>query len=235
MCTWNDWALASLEADPDRAKGIAAGLYAGNYLLPMLLGTIESWINPEGQAPLTVGLLSAFHKEMQTVGHGLTAAINALNLDAEEKAAYGALVAVGMAGVMKGVKDPTNGKALKDALSEANVLVKSAQFHSGLDKKALSRLPKELGVVKEASKDSQIGVRWQDKHADRYVRIMKGRPDEKFASQQQDYLQIRSGGQVVLRDGTRVEKTQIDLKPKLKEEAHIPYKEWIEWKEWDKP
>ncbi|WP_331256883.1 hypothetical protein [Candidatus Bealeia paramacronuclearis] len=80
--------MVIFRVNPDRAKGIAAGLYAGNYLLPMLLGTIESWINPEGQAPLTVGLLSAFHKEMQTVGHGLTAAINALDLDAEEKAAW---------------------------------------------------------------------------------------------------------------------------------------------------
>ncbi|WP_338453798.1 hypothetical protein Bealeia1_01974 (plasmid) [Candidatus Bealeia paramacronuclearis] len=131
VCTWNDWALASLEADPDRAKGIAAGLYAGNYLLPMLLGTIESWINPEGQAPLTVGLLSAFHKEMQTVGHGLTAAINALDLDAEEKAAYGAIASIAMAGVMKWVKSPQGqlGQVV-NGLSETNVAVKSAVITS---------------------------------------------------------------------------------------------------------
>lgn len=137
--------------------------------------------------------------------------------------------------ITKGIKGlKGDHKALKGALSEVNTVVKSAQFHSGLDKKALSRLPKELGVAKDA--DRGIGVRWHDKHGNLYLRIMEGRSDAPFVSQRDKYVHITSGGKVVLRDGTRVENTiKGGVKPSETEPAHIPYKEWIQWKEWDKP
>lgn len=198
-----------------------------------MLGATEAAFTGSKNAPLTTKFLADFSKEVKTAGHSLTTAINSLDLDADEKAAYTTLLGISMVGVMKGVKTPANGKVLKETLSEANTIVKSAVFHSGLDKKALGKIPARLGKFRDAQ-DKHIGIRCGDEKGHEVVRIMKGRPDEKFVSQREDYVQLRSGGQVVLRNGTRVKDTEKGTKPSATEEAHIPYKEWVKWKEWDK-
>lgn len=64
---------------------------------------------------------------------------------------------------------------------------------------------------------------------------MKGRKDAEYAHQRNDYVQLRSGGQVVLRDGSKIDKPISGQELSKLKDAHIPYEEWVQWRGWDKP
>ena len=102
-----------------------------------------------------------------------------------------------------------------------------------IDKKTLDKIPKELGDAKIA-KDGP-GLRWFDNKGDKAVRIMKGDKSLQYTHQHNDYVQLRSGGQVVLRDGTKIDKAIKGEELRKLKDAHIPYDEWIQWRSWDKP
>ena len=89
------------------------------------------------------------------------------------------------------------------------------------------KLTKELGQPKLA--DKKIGLRWTDKHADKYVRVMKADKTSPHVSQHQDYVQVRSGGKVLGKDQNPVLPTKEFPKPSDNPESHIPYKDWIKW------
>jgi hypothetical protein len=97
----------------------------------------------------------------------------------------------------------------------------------------MAKIPKELGQPKIA--DKKIGLRWFDSKGDKAIRIMKGDKNAEFSHQQVDYVQIRSGGQVVLKDGTKTNKPITGDELRKLKDAHIPYEEWINWRSWDKP
>jgi hypothetical protein len=45
----------------------------------------------------------------------------------------------------------------------------------------------------------------------------------------------RSGGQVVLKDGSKIKNPTNGEELRKLKDAHIPYEEWIQWRSWDKP
>lgn len=66
-----------------------------------------------------------------------------------------------------------------------------------------------------------------DKHASGYIRVMPGNPAASLPMHQKPYVHIRHGGKVIGKEGNIV--------PKGSTEAHIPFKEWSQWKQWHKP
>ena len=102
-----------------------------------------------------------------------------------------------------------------------------------IDQNTLNKIPKELGDAKIAQNGS--GLRWFDSKGKKSVRVMKGDPSSKYPHEQVNYVQLRSGGQVVLKDGTKIDKPITGQELRKLKDAHIPYEEWIQWRSWDKP
>jgi hypothetical protein len=104
-----------------------------------------------------------------------------------------------------------------------------------IDQNTLKKIPKELGGAK-LSQDGR-GLRWFDPKSKgkESVRIMKGDPSSVFPHQQKNYVQLRSGGKVVLKDGTKIDNPVSGEELRKLKDAHIPYEEWIQWRNWDKP
>jgi hypothetical protein len=96
---------------------------------------------------------------------------------------------------------------------------------------AAAKVPAEWGEGQPNSKGE--GWRWANpanKKGDG-VRVDKGDPNSDFPSQQQDHVIVRSGGKVLGADGTPIE-VKIKNDP---DNAHIPLKDWLQWREWNKP
>jgi RHS repeat-associated protein len=73
------------------------------------------------------------------------------------------------------------------------------------------------------------GWKWADpNNPNNQIRIMPGNPNAKFESQREPYVQIRHDGRVIGRGGAQ----QPD---KYNPDAHVPYREWINWRHWHSP
>jgi len=62
---------------------------------------------------------------------------------------------------------------------------------------------------------------------------MRGDPKAKYASQQQDYVNITSNGKTLGRDGKVIVDGLDGFKPSYHPESHIPLSEWKTWRKWD--
>jgi len=136
---------------------------------------------------------------------------------------------------------------LLDILSKGatNDIVKSFDKHLKwkLDGDVINKVPGHLKKNPEIAnsfqnpKTPRAGMKFEHKKGGNVVdslRIMQRSEISEFASQGQDYVKIVSNGKVLGRDGLEVLKEAGGVNPSHKPEAHIPLKEWIKWKEWNK-
>ncbi|TVR95235.1 MAG: choice-of-anchor A family protein [Wenzhouxiangellaceae bacterium] len=125
-------------------------------------------------------------------------------------------------GVARGVLvRPINGISLRGAPLKARIWL---HIHV---RAAQARLPAVLqGGGRPASKGQ--GWVWSSRHAQNEVRIMMGNRRAKFPAQRSDYVQIRSEGRVIGRNGQ-------SLPTKNTPDAHIPFHHWRTWMRWDTP
>jgi len=92
---------------------------------------------------------------------------------------------------------------------------------------ALDKVPDFLGMGKSAKGE---GWRWQTRHGQDGVRIMKGDLTKKHPTQHVDYVKINTDGKLVGLDGKLLSQGSTANLP----ETHIPLSEWLTWKEWNK-
>ena len=107
--------------------------------------------------------------------------------------------------------------------------------------KALNKVPEHVrksGIEPSkgllSPKNPNPGIKF-DGHKRDKIRIMKGKADAKWPSQQVDYVKVVSGGKMLDKFGVEVPKTDKYGGPKNHPASHIPVSEWMKWKEWNKP
>jgi hypothetical protein len=65
-------------------------------------------------------------------------------------------------------------------------------------------------------------------------RNMKGNPNAKYPSRQQDYVKIFSNGRVIGKNGFEIKLVQDGFKKAMNHpDAHTPTSQWMQWKQWD--
>jgi hypothetical protein len=73
-----------------------------------------------------------------------------------------------------------------------------------------------------------------ESHPQDKVRIMKGNPNAKYPSRQQDYVKIFSNGRVIGKNGFEIKLVQDGFKKAMNHpDAHTPTSQWMQWKQWD--
>jgi hypothetical protein len=96
---------------------------------------------------------------------------------------------------------------------------------------ALEKIPPDWGPP-IPNRDGR-GLRWFDPRGRNFggIRIDQGDPSNPFPSQREDHVIVRSGGNVLGRDGEPISGSiQEDA-----ENAHIPLSVWLTWKSWNHP
>ncbi|MEJ2754984.1 MAG: hypothetical protein P8104_03900, partial [Gammaproteobacteria bacterium] len=89
-----------------------------------------------------------------------------------------------------------------------------------------AKLPKHIFGKGKISRNGK-GWRWGD--AKNNIRVQRGNPNAKHASQKVDYVQIRAEGKGIIgRNGKPVSS-------KFTDDAHIPLSEWRTGARWDSP
>lgn len=92
------------------------------------------------------------------------------------------------------------------------------------------KVPDEWGEGQANKKG--VGHRWQDPDdPGSGVRVDQGNPNNSQPTQQVDHVIVRDGGKVIGRDGEPLS-GPIKHNP---DDAHIPLKEWKQWKSWNHP
>jgi hypothetical protein len=112
-----------------------------------------------------------------------------------------------------------------------------------LDRAALDKVPEHLKLVGISGirlaksvfnpKNPRGGIIFEDKRRGHSIRIMQGNPDYKMDYQLEDYVQLRSGGKVLGKDGREISNKDFN-KPRKHKDAHIPLNEWMKWERWNK-
>ncbi len=101
---------------------------------------------------------------------------------------------------------------------------------SWLDDAATAKVPDGWGPGRP--NNSGVGTRWTDPtNQGNGIRIDQGNPLNTQATQQVDHVVVRSGGEVLGRDGRPIVgsiKDNYDI-------AHIPLDEWLTWSSWNSP
>ncbi|MDM8549433.1 hypothetical protein QUF72_05110 [Desulfobacterales bacterium HSG2] len=93
------------------------------------------------------------------------------------------------------------------------------------------KIPRDWGSPKPNKKQG-TGYRWQDPDdVGNGIRIDKGDPDHPLASQQVDHVVVRYRGHVIGRGGNPISGS-IRNDPV---NAHIPIKDWLQWRNWYSP
>ncbi len=99
-----------------------------------------------------------------------------------------------------------------------------------LDDAATAKVPSGWGPGRPNIKG--VGTRWTDPaNQGNGIRIDQGNPLSTQVSQQVDHVVVRSGGEVIGRDGRPIVgsiKDNYDM-------AHIPLDEWLTWSSWNSP
>jgi hypothetical protein len=139
----------------------------------------------------------------------------------------------------KGKKDLGRALRLWDVASLVNVLKESGW---NLDGSVLDRVPQHLRSVNARLDDCvsfpkpRGGLKFANLaygNAVNYVRLLQGDPKAFWKEQQQDYVQIVTGGKMLARDGTVREEKPDGTQPPNPDTC-IPLKEWLEWAEWNR-
>ena len=96
---------------------------------------------------------------------------------------------------------------------------------------ALAKIPSNWGAP--ILNQDGLGYRWFDPTGPKAggVRLDRGDPNSPFPSQQVDHVIVRSGGNVLGRDGAPISGS-IASDPI---NAHIPLADWLKWGHWNKP
>ena len=102
---------------------------------------------------------------------------------------------------------------------------------SWLDDAATSKVPSGWGTGRPNKKG--VGTRWVDPANPKTngIRIDQGNPASPLTTQQVDHVVVRSGGEVIGRDGNPISGSIRDNY----EMAHIPLDEWLTWSTWNAP
>ncbi|MDI6836301.1 MAG: hypothetical protein QMD99_11390 [Rhizobiaceae bacterium] len=92
------------------------------------------------------------------------------------------------------------------------------------------KIPDEWGAPNSTKKGS--GLRWSDPaNKGNGVRIDEGLQTASNPTQQVDHVIVNSGGKVIGRDG-------LPIRGSIQDDpvnAHIPYRDWLRWSEWNRP
>ena len=167
----NEWHISGIPA----SVWLVISLDTSEKAMIALMGAVEGWATDRKDLPLTRQFLADYRQSSETVCLGVSAAINTLDLDEEDKITYSATAAAGMVLASKGrslkASKSQVGQIVK-GLSEANVAIKSAKAHSQfvkefaknnssflteLEKKSFGSVPKvQQGHLLSFTRDTKI-------------------------------------------------------------------------------
>ncbi len=122
----NEWHIAGMPA----SVWLVGSLDTSEKLMIFSVGLVERLVSKREDLPLTRQFLADYRQAIETVSLGVSAAINTLDLDEEDKITYSATAAAGMVLASKGRSlKASKGQVgqIVNGLSEANVAIKSAK------------------------------------------------------------------------------------------------------------
>ncbi len=134
------------------------------------------------------------------------------------------------AAVAVGVGSPEERVSVAGRLYDSTSTFVAPRVTSWLDDAATAKVPDGWGPGRP--NNSSVGTRWTDPtNQGNGIRIDQGNPLNTQATQQVDHVVVRSGGEVLGRDGRPIVgsiKDNYDI-------AHIPLDEWLTWSSWNSP